>query len=74
MALEHEGKEVGRVRVGIEPSVIDLPNLMLGPGVNRFKLRSWEPAVRMGSGRYLLRTFGLRESSITVTAAGVPPK
>ena len=74
VALEHEGKEVGRVRVGIEPSVIDLPNLMLGPGVNRFKLRSWEPAVRMGSGRYLLRTFGLRESSITVTAAGVPPK
>jgi phosphoglycerol transferase len=74
VALEHEGKEVGRVRVGIEPSVIDLPNLMLEPGVNRFKLRSREPAVRMGSGRYLLRTFGLRESSITVSAAGVPSK
>jgi hypothetical protein len=53
---------------------MELPQLTLVPGVNRFKLRSQEPAVRVDSGRYQLRTFGLQESSIKITSVRGHPQ
>lgn len=74
VTLEHEGRTVGAVRVGAKPGVIVLPQLELVPGVNHFKLRSAEPAVRQGSGRYQLRTFGMREAKLTLPAAARQPE
>jgi hypothetical protein len=65
--LEHEGRLVGQVRAGEKPVELSLPHLELAPGVNHFKLRSSEPATRLGPARYQLRTFGLKESSVKVS-------
>ena len=74
VVLELEGREVARTRAGQAEGVISLAQLTLGPGVNHFRVRSSEPAVRMGSGRYQLRTFGLAESSIKITSEKGQPK
>jgi hypothetical protein len=74
VTLEHEGRRVGAARVGRAAGGIELPQLTLVPGVNRFKLRSREPAVRVDSGRYQLRTFGLEESSIKITSVQGHPQ
>ena len=55
-----------------ERTPVQFERLELRPGVNRFFLSSDEDAVRLGSGRYQLRTFGLRESGIKTV--GVPPQ
>jgi phosphoglycerol transferase len=74
VTLEHEGRQVGAARVGRVAGAIELPQLTLVPGVNLFKLRSREPAVRLDSGRYQLRTFGLQESSIKITSVRGHPQ
>jgi hypothetical protein len=61
---------VGTMAVTEQP--LDWPlELVLVPGVNCIKLSSSSPAVRLGTGRYQLRTFGLQESSIEVLAPPV---
>ncbi len=72
IGLEHEGRRVAAVRVGADPVTLRLPRLALPPGVNRFALVSSQRPVRLGTGRYQLRTFGLRSSAIAVVG-GVPP-
>jgi hypothetical protein len=67
VTLEHEGRPVAEARTGEQAVELALTRLELAPGVNQFKLRSSEPAQRLGTGRYQLRSFGLRESSIQVT-------
>ena len=54
------------VRLKDQPGKIVVPHLELAPGVNRFVLRSSEPAQRGGVGPYQLRAFGLRKSSIKI--------
>lgn len=68
--LRHNGREAGRIQAGEEPMLLHLPQLALAPGVNRFVLHSPEPPKRLGSGRYQLRTFGVRESSIRAALPG----
>ncbi len=66
----HNDRAVRTVRTGDEPVELLLPHLELAPGVNRFQLRSPEPAKRLGTGRYQLRTFGLKEWSIKIAPGG----
>jgi hypothetical protein len=70
--LEQNGRRVHAVKTGEQPVEMVLPKLELAPGVNRFLLHSPEPAIRIGSGRYLLRTFGLKSSSIRIHPAPEP--
>jgi hypothetical protein len=64
VVLEQNGRAVRTVRVGEVPVTLELPALRLDPGVNRFTLRSHEPAKRLSAGRYQLRAFGLKNSLI----------
>ena len=68
VTFEHEGRPVRIWRVGATPTPLELPQLVLPPGVNRFALRSKEPAVRVGEGRYQLRTFGVESLAFEVVA------
>lgn len=68
VVLKQNGKAVKSVQTTDEPVVLELENFALAPGVNRFCLTSPEPAKRLGSGRYQLRTFGLKSSSIRIHA------
>lgn len=54
------------IKAGDQPVDLALDTVMLAPGVNCFLLRSPEPARRLGSGRYQLRTFGVREALIRI--------
>ncbi len=72
VTFEHEGRPIRTVRVGTEAVPLVLPGLELHPGVNRFALRSPEAAVRLGEGRYQLRTFGLERMSFKVVAGARP--
>ena len=64
--LSQNGRRVQAVQTGEEPVAMVLPQLELAPGVNCFRLHSPEPAKRLGTGRYQLRTFGLKASSIRI--------
>jgi hypothetical protein len=66
VVLEQNGRPVRSVRADGPPVELLFPALELAPGVNRFTLRSPDSAVRLSSGRYQLRTFGLKDSSITI--------
>lgn len=66
VVLEHNDRPVRSVRVDGSPVELLLPALELVPGVNRFTLHSPESSVRLSSGRYQLRAFGLKDSSITI--------
>lgn len=70
VVLRHNGRTVRTVRTAEGPVELSLPEFALAPGVNRFTLHSPEPARRLGTGRYQLRTFGVKEPSIKVAAAG----
>jgi phosphoglycerol transferase len=68
VTFEHEDKVVQTLRVGTTPVPLALPRLELHPGVNRFALRSDAAAVRVGEGRYQLRTIGLKGLTFKVVA------
>lgn len=68
-----EGVTVGRVRADGRQATLHLPELILAPGVNRFRLESDQPAERRGSGRYQLRSFGLSGVSLRVRHAPDAP-
>lgn len=68
VVLKQNGKQVSTVHTAEGPVVLELANFELAPGVNRFCLHSPEPAKRLSSGRYQLRTFGLKSSTIRVHA------
>jgi len=70
VVLRHNGRPVRTVRTAEEAVDLSLPDFALAPGVNRFTLHSPEPARRLGTGRYQLRTFGLKESSIKIVTDG----
>jgi hypothetical protein len=69
VVLEHEGRALHTFRLGDGPAELRLPALALEPGVNRFALSTPTPARRGGPGRYQLRAFGLKESSIAIRPA-----
>ncbi|MBI4626341.1 MAG: hypothetical protein HY736_24375 [Verrucomicrobia bacterium] len=60
------GRVLRTIQVGETPVALNVPQLVLAPGVNVMVLRSPKPAVRVGTGQYQLRTFGLQDSSIKV--------
>lgn len=64
--LEHNGRRVQSVHTGDGPVTMPLPKIELAPGVNRFVLHSPEPAKRLSSSRYQLRTFGLKDAGIRI--------
>ena len=66
VVLEQNGRPVRSVQADGPPVELLLPALELAPGVNRFTLRSPQSAVRLSAGRYQLRAFGLKDSSITI--------
>ena len=70
--LDHGRRRVDAVQTGEEPVQMMLPRLELAPGVNCLRLHSPEPAMRLSSGRYQLRTFGLKSSSIRIHAGPEP--
>jgi phosphoglycerol transferase len=70
--LDLNGRRVGSVQAGEAPVELALPRLELAPGVNRFLLHSPEPAKRLSSGRYQLRTVGLKSSSIRIHPGTAP--
>jgi phosphoglycerol transferase len=72
VAFQHRGQRVNSVHVGDAPARLSV-QLVLPPGVNVFTLKSSEPPVRLGEGRYQLRTFGLHASSIKVISEGAEP-
>lgn len=59
LTIEHHGRRVGALRIGKERATLTLADLVLPPGVNVLHLRSSAPAVRVGTGAYSLRTFGV---------------
>ncbi len=69
VAIELGKRVVRSVHVGSSPVAVEIKDLMLPPGVNVLSLRSKAPSVRIGPGRYQLRTFGLLNSSIKVAVA-----
>lgn len=73
VSLVHAGRAIHSVHAGEEPTKLCVEQLLLPPGVNVLGLRCREPAVRLGSGRYQLRAFGLTESSIKVVSAEPDP-
>lgn len=64
--LKQNGKTVASAHATDQPVELALPALELAPGVNRFVLSSPEPAKRLSTGRYQLRAFGLKSSSIKI--------
>jgi phosphoglycerol transferase len=64
--LDQNGRRIHAVQTGDDPVEVLLPRVTLAPGVNQFLLHSPEPARRLGTGRYQLRTFGLKASSIRI--------
>ena len=72
VVLDQNGRRVHAVQTGQEPVEMVLPQIKLAPGVNCFVLHSPEPARRLGTGRYQLRTFGLKASAFRVLDAPTP--
>lgn len=68
LILELNGRPLITKPVKDEPVAIDLPRVLLAPGVNQFTVRSVQPAKRLSTGRYQLRAFGLKSSSIKIVA------
>ncbi|MES2697090.1 MAG: hypothetical protein V4773_26735 [Verrucomicrobiota bacterium] len=66
--LKHNGRKVKSVQTGDQPVDLTIEDLMLEPGVNCFQLHSPEPAKRLSSGRYQLRTFGAKQATISINA------
>jgi phosphoglycerol transferase len=73
LTLAHEGRAIGSVEVDREPRVLQVPDLVLAPGVNHFTLESDTPPGREGPGRNQLRSFGLGSASVRVLSPpGMP--
>lgn len=75
LTLELEGRKLQTLAVGAKSTSLQLDNVTLVPGVNRFTLRSSQPAERKGNGPYQLRSFGLHAATIKprVPVADSPP-
>jgi hypothetical protein len=66
ITVQHQERDVLRILVGREPTELHLPRFALEPGVNVLHLRPDRGPIRIGSGRYQLRSFGLSHASIVV--------
>jgi phosphoglycerol transferase len=64
LILDRNGESVAHITADTSPKPMMLTKLLLAPGVNRFKLRSTEAAVRQGPGRNQLRSFGLHDAEV----------
>lgn len=73
VSFEHRGHVLKTCQVGEKSESFAFPELVLPPGVNLFAVRSSAPAVRLGTGRYQLRTVGLVSSSIRVISGEALP-
>lgn len=69
LTLTHEGRPIGTIKADHTPQVLRVSDLVLAPGVNRFRLNADEPPVRQGSGRYQLRSYGLTKAWLEIRAA-----
>lgn len=72
VTVELEGRVMARKVVGMDPVVLSMRGLRLPPGVSDFRLDSLPGAVRTGSGRYQLRSFGLRDARVSAGGDGLP--
>ncbi|WP_414663881.1 hypothetical protein [Horticoccus sp. 23ND18S-11] len=68
VVVEHNGRPIRTVEVGEAASDLAFPAFPLAPGVNVIAFRPKDAAKRLGSGPYQLRSFGLKQSSITITS------
>ncbi len=68
--VRFKGKTVGQAHLGDEPSDLPKITVVLEPGVNRFDVRSPEPALRLNQGRSQLRSIGLHDVTVTVPPRG----
>ncbi len=66
--LTHQGRVLRRVRVGPEPVTVELAQVEMAPGINFVNLSTDIRARRVSSGQYQLRSFGLGDARIRVTA------
>ncbi len=64
------GKQVSAVQIAEQPVELALSRFELAPGVNCIALRSIEESKRLSTGRYQLRSFGLKEATIKVLEQG----
>ena len=55
------GRELTRLRLGVQATQVDLPALDLAPGVNRFDFVTSEPAIRVSEERWKLRALGVQQ-------------
>ncbi len=74
LTLMHEDRPVGTIKVDRTKQVLRVPDLILAPGMNRFRLESDEPPERQGSGRYQLRSFGLLRARLRIHSAPYLPE
>lgn len=68
VAVQLGGRQVGLARVNPQPTILELLDLELKPGVNVFRLQSSEPARRRGVGRHQLRAMGVKNSVIRIVS------
>lgn len=59
------GRALRTIRVeGSDPVPLHLPDIEFQPGVNVLTLKSSEPPRRLSTGRYQLRSFGVKEATV----------
>lgn len=73
LSLTHEGRTVGALKADQVEQVLRVAELVLPPGVNRFRVESDEPPDRRNQGRYQLRSFGLVKATLRIRAAPYLP-
>jgi len=66
LTLTLDGRTLGSIEAEEKPRVLSVPNLVIPPGVSRFKLEADASANRVGPGRDQLRSFGLSAASVKV--------
>ena len=68
LVFEREGELVQTLPAGITPARHTLSKITLNPGVNRFRFRSSAGAIRHGPGRNQLRSFGVHDVLVRLSA------
>ncbi len=74
LSLTHEGRSIGAMHADQVEQVLRVTELVLPPGVNRFRLESDEPPERRSQGRYQLLSFGLAKATLRIRAAPYLPE
>ncbi|MDP3069613.1 MAG: hypothetical protein Q8N18_04960 [Opitutaceae bacterium] len=73
VVLTHEDEPMQEIEVNREARRVLLPGVTLAPGINRFTLHSRAAAERDPAAHNQLRSFGLKESAVSLTSSEFPP-